>query len=556
MSLQLRFIPSVPEDTVRVARVAFPDGNPYLRLRDELGTIFHDVDFADLYPRTGQPALAPWRLALVTVLQFREDLSDRSAADAVRARIDWKYLLGLELTDPGFDATVLCQFRSRLIAGGGEEVLLEKLLVRCKTLGLLKARGRQRTDSIHVLARVRATNRLGCVIETMRQALNSLAIVAPDWLREHSPAEWVERYGRRPDESRLPTAQGDRQAYACQVGEDGHALLAAIYGPDSPSWLGEVPVVETLRRVWVQQFSVEAGCVQWRTDKDGVPPARLFISSPHDVEARYSKKSTTTWVGYKVHLTETCMDEAPHLIVHVATTPAPVADGDVTPTIHEALRGADLLPGKHMADTAYVDAELLADSRRDYGVDLIEPTRPDYKWQSRAGDGFAASEFAIDWDRRHATCPEGRASVSWSPAVDRGHNEVIKIKFSAKDCGACPSHARCTKAKRRSITVRRRDQYEALQAARSREASEEYRAEYNRRAGIEGTISQGVRACGLRRSRYIGEAKAHLQHVATATAMDVVRITDWRITDWLADRPREVTRTSAFTRLMAAADAA
>jgi transposase len=551
VSLTLRLVRPVPEDTARVARAVFPDGNPYLRLRDELGTIFHDTDFAELYPLRGQPALAPWRLALVTVLQFREDLADRPAADAVRARIDWKYLLGLELTDPGFDASVLCEFRSRLLDGGAEGLLLERLLERCKSLGLLKGRGRQRTDSTHVLARVRATNRLGCATEALRHALNSLAVVAPEWLRDHSSPEWVERYGRRTDESRFPTAAEERQAYACQLGEDGHALLAAICGPGTPSWLGEVPAVETLRRVWVQQFAVDAGRVRWRTDADGVPPARLFISSPYDVEARYGKKSTTTWIGYKVHLTETCEVEAPHLIVHVATTPAPVADGDVTPAIHEELRSADLLPGKHAVDTAYVDAELLVNSRREYGVDLIGPTRPDYRWQSKAGAGFAARDFTIDWDREQATCPEGRTSVSWSPAVDRGHNEVIKVKFSAKDCGKCPAHARCTEAKRRSITIRPRDQYEALQAARSRESSEEYRTEYNKRAGIEGTISQGVRACGLRRARYVGEAKAHLQHIATATAINVVRITDW-----LADRPREVTRTSAFTRLIADSDAA
>jgi transposase len=252
-----------------------------------------------------------------------------------------------------------------------------------------------------------------------------------------------------------------------------------------------------------------------------------------------------------VHLTETCEDEAPHLIVHVATTPAPVADGEVTPAIHAALHGTDLLPGKHIADTAYVDAELLVDSRREYGVDLIGPTRPDYRWQSRAGEGFAASDFTIDWDQQRATCPEGRSSLSWTPAVDRGHNEVIKIKFSAKDCGACPARARCTEAKRRSITVRPRDQYEALQAARTRETSEEYRSDYQRRAGIEGTISQGVRTCGLRRSRYIGEEKTHLQHVATAAAINVTRISDW-----LNGRPREGTRISPFVRLMTPAVAA
>jgi transposase len=551
LSLPLRLVPPVPEDTARVAHIAFPRGNPYIRLRDQLGTIFHDADFADLYPRRGQPAFAPWRLALITVLQFREDLSDRAAAEAVRARIDWKYLLGLELTDPGFDASVLSEFRSRLLDGGAEGLLLERLLDRCKGLGLLKARGRQRTDSTHVLARARATVRLGCATEALRHALNSLAVVASDWLRGHSSPGWAERYGRRTDESRFPAGAEERQAYACRLGEDGHTLLAAVYGRDAPVWLGQVPAVETLRRVWVQQFAVDAGRVRWRTEADGVPPARLFISSPYDVEARLGKKDTTTWIGYKVHLTETCEDEAPHLIVHVATTAAPVADGDVTPAIHEGLRDADLLPGKHAVDTAYVDAELLVTSRRDYGVDLVGPTRPDYRWQSKAAEGFAARDFTIDWERQQATCPEGRTSVSWTPAVDRGHNAVIKIKFSAKVCGACAARARCTEAKRRSVTIRPREQYEALQAARSRESSQEYRDEYHRRAGIEGTISQGIRGCGLRRSRYVGEAKAHLQHIATATAINVSRITDW-----LADQPREVTRRSAFTRLMTASDAA
>jgi transposase len=214
MSLQPGLIPPVPENTAHVARAAFPDGHPYLRLRDQLGTLFTDTDFADLYPRRGQPALAPWRLALVTILQFREDLSDRRAADAVRARIDWKYLLGLELTDPGFDDSVLCEFRSRLVAGGVEGLLLEKLLDRCQAMGPLKAGGRQRTDSTHVLARVRGTTRLECAIEALHRALNSLAVAAPDWLRDHSPSEWLDRYGRRPDESRLPTAQEDRQAFA------------------------------------------------------------------------------------------------------------------------------------------------------------------------------------------------------------------------------------------------------------------------------------------------------------------------------------------------------
>src|SRR5436305_7645533 len=170
---------TIPAETARVARAAFPKSSIYMRMRDELGPIYADHDFAALFPRRGQPAESPARLALVTVMQFVENLSDRQAADAVRSRIDWKYLLGLELTDPGFDASVLSEFRSRLIEKHAEELLLEKMLTLFGQKGWLKARGRQRTDSTHVLAKIRALNRVLCVWESMRAALDSLAIVAP-----------------------------------------------------------------------------------------------------------------------------------------------------------------------------------------------------------------------------------------------------------------------------------------------------------------------------------------------------------------------------------------
>src|ERR687896_2298226 len=193
MSLHPQPLEPVPEDTARVARAAFPKGNPYLILRDQLGVIFQDEDFTALFPVCGQPSLPPWRLALVTILQFRETLADRQAAEAVRARIDWKYLLGLELTDPGFDFSVLSEFRDRLLAGRAEALLLDKLLERCRTMGLLGARGQQRTDSTHVLAAIRVLNRLELVGETLRAALNELSSVAPEWLQSSVPLEWYER---------------------------------------------------------------------------------------------------------------------------------------------------------------------------------------------------------------------------------------------------------------------------------------------------------------------------------------------------------------------------
>lgn len=550
MSLRPQPIPPVPAETARVARAAFPAGNPYLQVRDQLEAIFEDGDFVHLFPRRGQPAEAPWRLALVTLFQFAENLPDRRAADAVRARIDWKYALSLELTDPGFDHTVLSEFRGRLVEGGAEHLLLDVLLGRARRLGLLKGRGRQRTDSTHVLAAVRALNRLALVREALRHALDVLATAAPDWLRAHAQSEWAERYRRRSDEDWLPKGQEARRALADEIGADGMALLAAIDSPGAPSWLREVPAVQTLRRVWVQNYLTTDAGVRFRTAEDGIPKAARFLSSPHDPDAHLGKKGTTCWIGYKVALTETCEDDAPQLITHVETTPAPTADGEMTPRVHRALEAKGLLPATHLVDTGFLDAELLVASERDYGVELLGPTRRDQRWQARAAEGFGVEHFVVDFERHRAICPEGRASVEWVPRVDNRGNDSIHSRFSPSDCGPCPSRARCTRSEakhpRRSISIRPPEQYEALQRRREREGTAEYAREYARRAGVEGTISQGVRSCGLRRSRYVGLARTHLQHVLTAAAVNVMRLAAW-----LAATPRAQTRRSAFALLMA-----
>ena len=309
--LQAQPIGPVPEDTARIAHAAFPKGHPHLRLADELGTLFIDADFAPLFPSTGQPALAPWRLALVTILQFAEGLSDRQAADALRSRIDWKYVARLELSDPGFDGSVLSEFRGRLIAGAAEALLLDTLLRWCREHKLLKARGRQRTDSTHVLAAAKAVTRLELVLETLRHTLDTLAVVAPEWALAHTPPAWVERYIRRGLGERMPVSTEARTTLAVVIGVDGYTLLTALCAPDAPTWLQQLPAVTLLRRIWVQNFYREGERSFWRTDERGIPPSAVFISSPHDADAHYGKKGTVHGWVYKVHLTETCEEDTP-----------------------------------------------------------------------------------------------------------------------------------------------------------------------------------------------------------------------------------------------------
>jgi len=371
--------------------------------------------------------------------------------------------------------------------------------------------------------------------------------VAPEWLLAHSQPEWVDRYGKHLDEERLPSGEEARQAWVESVGQEGMFLLHALFDPEAPTWLREIPAVDVLRRVWVQNYQQSEGKLSWRS-LDNIPPAALYISSPYDLDAHYSKKRSTSWVGYKAHLTETCEKENPHLITHVETTSAPISDDARTATIHQALQDKYLLPQQHIVDTGYVDAQLLHSSQQDYGIDLLGPTRADYKWQAKLQTGFDAAQFQIDWQAESATCPQGHTSISWTPALDRDKNEVIKIKFSVKDCRDCPSRSLCTHATRiprRTVTVRREQQYHALQRARERMKTEEFKTLYARRAGVEGTISQGVRALGLRRSRYSGQEKTHLQHLATAAAMNIVRVVRW-----LKGESHAQTRCPAFVRVL------
>jgi transposase len=557
MSLHPHVIAPVPDETARVARAAFPKGHPYITCRDTLGTIFQDEDFATLFPAWGHPGLPPWRLALVTLMQFRENLADRQAAEAVRARMDWKYLLSLELTDPGFDFSVLSEFRDRLLAGSAEELLLEKLLERCRALHLLKARGQQRTDSTHVLAAIRVLNRLELVAETLRAALNAVATLAPAWLQALTPLAWYERYSRRIEESRLPQGQAEREAYAHTVGEDGFLLLDALDTAEAPEGLRELPSIDALRRTWQRHYErtgegALAGegeakhRVRFKANRE-LPPAAKGIESPYDTDARYRHKRDTSWTGYMVHVSETCEPTAPHLLTHVHTTPASVHEAQCTTPIQQALIAKDVPPREHFVDAAYISADLLVHSRDEQDIILRGPTRPSQGWQMQVAGAYTFEQFTVDWEQQQIRCPQGKASVSWAERVGPADHPFIQVRFSTQDCGTCAQRTLCTHAKppqARTLTLHPRPQSEALHAAQAWYAGEEGQRQYGRRAGVEGTLSQGVRAFGLRRTRYRGLSKTHLQHVATAAAINIDRIVAW-----LDERPRAQTRTSRFAAL-------
>ena len=536
----------IPEMTAEIAHGAFPKGNVVMKIRDTLGPIFEDEQFSEMYPTIGQPAASPTRLALVTILQFMEDLTDREAADAVRSRIDWKYLLGLELNDPGFHYSVLSEFRLRLLENEAERMLLERILEGCQAAGMLKGKKKQRTDSTYVLANIRVLNRVELVGETMRRVLDDIAQVAPEWLKPLIQPEWGKRYGRKVDTHRIRKSETKKLELAQAIGEDGRVLLTAIYQEGTPVEVRQLPSVEVLRFVWVQQYYQIDDEIQWRTKKQqGLPPSRKMIASPDELEARYSSKDGLTWTGYKIHITETCDEESPRLITHVETTVATTTDGSVTEKIQDDLIEQGLSSESHWVDGGYADVDVLLNSQKK-GIDLIGPMHQDTSWQTKVEGGYDQTRFSIDWDNMIATCPEGQTSIHWKDGKTASGKPNIHFAFSLPVCKTCVARERCTRAEKigRHLTVPPQKAYEALQTARQRQETEDFKELYHRRAGIEGTIGQAANDKGARRARYRGLERTHLQHLATAAAINLERVARWL----MGERP-EATRISPFAVL-------
>ncbi|MFI6663321.1 IS1182 family transposase, partial [Streptomyces sp. NPDC050523] len=513
------------------AWAACPRGTPVMLMRDRLDVVFTDEDFADLYPADGRPAFSPGQLALVSVLQFAENLSDRAAADAVRTRIDWKYGLGLELDDPGFDYSVLSEFRARLAEGDRADRLLQLMLDRLAAAGLLKGRGRQRTDATHVLAAVRRLSRLELAGESVRAALEEIAEADSDWLAALLEPGWAKRYGRKVEIGKVPGGKAAVRERAEEFGRDGQRLLTAAWAAGAPPRLRTLRQVEILRQVWIHQYYWDPeGQLRWR-EGTALPPASLRFDSPYDTDAHYCVKRDVEWSGYRVHFTESCDQDLPHLVVHVATTIAPVQDGQLTEKIHDDLATRRLAPAEHIVDTAYLSPAHIERAQLVHNITLLGPVLADNSRQAKAASGFDKTAFTIDWVNEQAICPRGATSTSWTKLNISGHT-YLQARFAERDCRPCPDRARCTSSAThsRSIAVLPRPLHEIQMRNRLDQQTEQWQRRYAIRAGIEATLSQNVRAHGLRRARYRGLARTHVQHVLTAMACNLSRLADWNDT--------------------------
>jgi transposase len=541
VSVRPRIGAEVPELTARVARASNPGGTTAMWVRDRLDGLWRDEDFQAWYPRDGRPGLSPAQLATVSVLQFLLGLSDRGAAEAVRCRIDFKYALGLHLDDPGFHHSVLGDFRDRLLEDGRADRLLDLALARLKEAGLVRERTTQRTDSTHVLAAVRNLTRLELVTEAVRAALEELARTAGHALEGLAGDNWGRRYGRPVRLGKNPTQPKTRineaGADACRL--TGH--LAASY-PD----LLHGPQVEALRQVMVQNYYRDAsGRLRWRDDDgdSGLPPSAIRIVSPYDLAARYARRGQVTrWTGYLAHVTETCSADGPNVITDVATMPATSADTAAVAGIHARLGHRGLLPAGHLVDGGYTSLVHMERAGREHRVTLTGPLPGNPTRQHRHREGYARDDFRVDYDRQEVTCPQGQVSKGWHgpyPTSSPDAAPLIVARFTKGQCQPCPARAACTTSGdgKRTVGFPPRELYELQVRNRADQQDPAWHKRYAVRSGIEGTVCELAHGHGMRHCRYRGQPKAHLQHVLTAIAVNIERLSQQPAGESTSPRP-------------------
>jgi transposase len=586
MCLKPKPLSPIPQETRHLAQQLYAPDHPLRRLGEEYADFVRDEDFIDLYSHTGQPALSPWLLALVTVLQAMEHCSDRLAAEMVRSRIDWKYALHLPLAYPGFDPSVLCEFRQRLVAHQAQRRIFDALLQRFKDKGLLKGRAVQRTDSMAIMTSVRELNRLELVMETLRLALEAIAKADLHWIRSHVPAQWLETYGSWTQGERLIRETGalaatETRRLILQTGQDGFALLDALEAADGAA-LRSLNAVVLLRTVWSQQYQrtdlhtsvtpLDGTGVQHErlaepseepgaTPKDAQPaslqlqPAsaiddgqrRHILVTPHDPQARRATKRGLFWNGYKLHLTETAAEDAPLVITDLEVGAAAAYDCHALAAIQERLHTRDLLPATHLADAGYVNGPTLHHSQERH-VELLGPVPADTYGTFRQERIWAAEAFEIDVENRHATCPGGHSNRRWSVYHRSGgeDRDLIALLWDKQVCQRCPLKNRCLPAGQSHRVLRLSRYYTLLTARRREQKTPAFRERYRRRAGVEATFSHLVNVQGARRTPYRGPDKTLGYYAALATAVNLRRVVAWQV----GERPKRERRSRLHRILM------
>ncbi len=522
MSLQWQLSREVPADTAAIGQTLFRESNPYRQLGDRFNELFpKESAFESLHHVTGRGVIPRLLLGLITVFQIMEKVPDRVAAELVVSRLDWKYALHLPLPYPGFHFTNLNHFRTLLRTNQQERQLFDHLIAKLQAADLIQKQGKTRTDSTHILAVVQHLSQLELVTESLRVALRAVTALDRAWLEQNVPATFQEAYSERKWDYGLSAAE--IQSKLVQAGKDGVWFLSQV-DQSAAKAVCQLSEVAVLRTVLNQQFSAGPGSAPVTKR----PTGSAVIESPHEPEARYGTKRGKGWIGYKGQITETCDADRPHLIVDLEPTGALENDSPQLPKIQARLAQQGIVPEEQQVDQGYMSGKNLVTSAA-AGINLMGKPLAD----TQGPAGFQQTDFQIDEAAQQATCPAGQTSKVWAecPGPDE-EPATIKIRFDGATCRQCAFFGKCTTSSQgRSLTL---NPYRAaLEARRAEAQTAEFLKKLHIRAGIEATVSEGVRGYRLRSARYRGKVKLRLQTYFTAIAMNLKRLCRW----WTQPRP-------------------
>jgi hypothetical protein len=388
---------------------------------------------------------------------------------------------------------------------------------------------------------VRDLTRLELVTEAVRAALEELARTAGHALDGLVDDDWGRRYGRPVRLGKNPTRPKTRIS---TTGADARRLLEHL-ALSHPGLL-HGPLVQALQQIMVQNYHWDsAGRLRWRDDDDdsGLPPSAARIVSPYDLTARYARRGQVTrWTGFLAHVTETCSGDGPNVITDVATMPATSADTEALPGIHTRLAYRGLLPAGHLVDGGYTSLVHMERAGREHRVTLTGPLPGNRTRQHRVQEGYARDDFRIDFDRQEVTCPQGQVSRGWHgpyPTSSPNAAPLIVARFTKGQCQPCPARATCTTSSdgARTVGFPPRELHELQIRNRAEWQESAWHKRYAVRSGVEGTVCELAHGHGMRHCRYRGQPKAHLQHVLTAIAVNIERLSQLPPGESTAPRP-------------------
>jgi hypothetical protein len=390
-------------------------------------------------------------------------------------------------------------------------------VAQIRALGLIKERGKQRSDSIAMLTKVRWLSRLEVAVETLRLAVSTLVKTNREWSEEMLPPSWEDKYGERFVMQRY--TEKEWKEYEANIGKDGQWLLKRVEDGGAPAELQELSEVKLMQTVWAQQFRAEAGQMVFKELKtyDG----RTQIVTPHDPEAQYSRKRHSEWIGSKVQVTDTDDEGYPHIITDIVSTDNNLTDYEALPAIQMRLQQRQCMPGEHYVDAGYMSGSNLANSM-DLRIDLIGPLACAVTAQDLITDGITQAQFQVDLQKKSVACPQGHQIGS---PIRKEHGWLFK--FPTQVCATCPVRSRCCAGKA-GRTIRVNTHYDLMQQARARQKTQAFKQDYAKhRSGVEGSLSALTRGNGMRVGRYLGQKKRNLQALFTGCAANLQHTTRW-----------------------------